>query len=88
MNQISRMVRAANSCLSNEESKRPEINEIVAILRGRDLTALKRKKGYLTGKSDLTDSYPQLQRTESDMKNHVALAMLGVDFADGDHPHC
>ncbi|XP_073041174.1 probable serine/threonine-protein kinase PBL7 [Primulina eburnea] len=87
MNQISRMVCAANSCLSNEESRRPEINEIVAILRGRDLTALKRKKGYLTGNNGLIDSYHQLQRTKSDMKNHVALAMLGAEFDDGDHPH-
>ncbi|KZV48916.1 hypothetical protein F511_09704 [Dorcoceras hygrometricum] len=81
MSQISRMVRAANSCLNNEESLRPEIDEVVAILRGRDLTGLKRKKGYLTGNNGLTDG-------KNDMKNHIALAMLGVDSEDDDHRDC
>ncbi|XP_073147470.1 protein kinase STUNTED-like isoform X2 [Henckelia pumila] len=82
MNQISRLVRAANSCLSNEDSGRPEINEIVATLRGRDLTDLKRTKGYSTSNNGLIDGYPQLHRTMNDMTNHIALAMLGVDFDD------
>ncbi|XP_073309710.1 pto-interacting protein 1-like isoform X1 [Primulina huaijiensis] len=85
INQISRMVHAANSCLNNKESRRPEINEIVAFLRGKDLTALKRKKGYLTGNNGLIDTCPQRHWAKNDMENHVALAMLGVDFDDDNH---
>lgn len=85
-NQISRMVQAASACVNSEESRRPNVDEIIAILRGKDPSCLSRNKAILPGNS--IDSCPQLHRSRSEMKSHFALAMLGVEFEDDDHIHC
>ncbi|PIN19296.1 Serine/threonine protein kinase [Handroanthus impetiginosus] len=87
-NKISLMVRAASACINNEESRRPGMDEVVAILRGKEHGCLSRKKSLLRVNSSVIDSYPQLKRTKSEMKSHFALAMLGVDFEDDDHHYC
>ncbi|CAJ1970835.1 unnamed protein product [Sphenostylis stenocarpa] len=77
--QMARMVDAAAACVTNEESRRPSIGEIVAILKGEvePVLSRRRKSGYL-GNGFLIDYYPQLQQTNNEMKSHLALAMLGV----------
>lgn len=82
-NQIARMVRAASACINNE-SRRPEMGEIVTILRGKE----SRKKTLLPVNSTLVDSCNELQRTKSEMKSHFALAMLGVEFEDDEYFDC
>ncbi|KAI3451830.1 hypothetical protein Pfo_008495 [Paulownia fortunei] len=86
-NQIARMVRAATACINNE-SRRPEMGEIVRILRGKEPSGLSRKKALLPVNSSVIDCHPELQRTKSEMKSHFALAMLGVEFEDDDHLYC
>lgn len=82
--QISQMIQAAAACVSNEESRRPGIDEIISMLRGEEQPIyLNRKKSNFSG---IIDCYPQLQQTKSEMKSHLALAMLGVsEFEDDDH---
>ncbi|XP_047152930.1 protein kinase STUNTED-like [Vigna umbellata] len=77
--QMARMVDAAAACVTNEESRRPSIGEIVAILKGEvePVLSRRRKSGYL-GNGFVIDYYPQLQQTNNEMKSHLALAMLGV----------
>ncbi|XP_010528530.1 PREDICTED: serine/threonine-protein kinase At3g07070-like [Tarenaya hassleriana] len=82
--QINRVIRAAAACVTNEESRRPGMEEIVSILRGEEgleqRTYSSRKKTNFSG---MIDSYTQLQQTKSEMKGHLALAMLGVtEFED------
>ncbi|KAK6152840.1 hypothetical protein DH2020_012479 [Rehmannia glutinosa] len=86
--QIARMIRAATACIRNEEARRPDMTEIVTILRGDESRGLSRKKAILPGNSNRYDYHPQLQRTKSEMKSHFALAMLGVEFEDDDHFYC
>ncbi|GFP78833.1 proline-rich receptor-like protein kinase perk13 [Phtheirospermum japonicum] len=88
--QITRMIKAASACVRNEESRRPEMMEIITILRGNESRGLiSRKKTILpSGNSTGIDYHPQLQRTKSEMKSHFALAMLGVEFEDDDHLYC
>ncbi|EEF29923.1 Protein kinase APK1B, chloroplast precursor, putative [Ricinus communis] len=85
--QITQMIQAAAACVSNEESRRPGIDEIIAILRGEEepFNTNKKKSNF----SGIIDCYPQLQQTKSEMKSHLALAMLGVsEFEDDDHLYC
>lgn len=85
--QILRMIQAASACISNEESRRPAMDEVIAILRGEEdlIYSLKKKHNF----SGIVDCYPQLQWTKSEMKSHLALAMLGVsEFEDDDHLYC
>ncbi|KAM7516367.1 hypothetical protein LguiA_005950 [Lonicera macranthoides] len=85
--QIARMVQAAAACINNEESRRPNIDEIIAILRGEEHDYSNRKK--LASNNCVIDCYPQLQHSKSEMKSHLALAMLGVsEFEDDDHLYC
>lgn len=88
--QIARMVQAAAACINSEESRRPSINEIIAILRGEEqLICPNRKKSGFPGNGCIIDCYSQLQQTKSDMKSHLALAMLGVsEFEEEDHLYC
>ncbi|CAI0451527.1 unnamed protein product [Linum tenue] len=96
--QITQMIHAAAACVSSEESRRPRIDEILAILRGDEelaasaavvplLSSSSRKKFNLAG--GIIDCYPQLQQTNdnnSEMKSHLALAMLGVsELEEDDH---
>ncbi|CAI9758437.1 unnamed protein product [Fraxinus pennsylvanica] len=84
-NQIARMIQAASACINSEESRRPNMDEIIATLRGKDSDCLRRNKSIL---GNSIDCCPQLQRTRSEMKSHFALAMQGVEFEDDDHLHC
>lgn len=49
-----------------------------------------RKRANLASSSScVTECYPQLQQTKSEMRSHLALAMLGVvEFEDDDHLYC
>lgn len=89
-NQIARMIDAAAACITSEESRRPGIGEIIAILKGEEEPVFsKRKKTSFMGNGCVIDCYPQLQQTNSEMKSHLALAMLGVsEFEDDDHLYC
>ncbi|XVF71451.1 hypothetical protein PTKIN_Ptkin12aG0038600 [Pterospermum kingtungense] len=85
--QIARMIQAAAACISNEESRRPAIDEIIAILRGEEepFYSIKKKSNF----SGIIDCYSQLQHSKTEMKSHIALAMLGVsEFEDEDHLYC
>ncbi|OAY60487.1 probable serine/threonine-protein kinase PBL7 [Manihot esculenta] len=85
--QITQMIQAAAACISNEESRRPGIAQIIAILRGEEEPVYYNKKK--SNFSGIIDCYPQLQQTKSEMSNHLALAMLGVsEFEDEDHLYC
>ncbi|XP_051126716.1 probable receptor-like protein kinase At2g47060 [Andrographis paniculata] len=85
MSQVANMVRAATACIHNEESRRPDMAEIVAILRGKSGDGINRKKS-LSSAAEHHNS--QLQRTKSEMKSHFALAMLGVEFDEDTHLQC
>lgn len=87
---ISRMIQAAAACINSEESRRPSIDEIIAILRDEDqlVCSNKKKKSGFPGNGCIIDYYSQLHHTKSDMKSHLALAMLGVsELEDDDHFH-
>ncbi|XP_028794379.1 probable serine/threonine-protein kinase PBL7 [Neltuma alba] len=85
-NQISRMIEAAAACVTNEESRRPGINEIIAILKGQEPVFSKRRKPSFRVNGSVFDSYTQLQETNTEIKSHLALAMLGIsEFEDDDY---
>ncbi|CAK9178862.1 unnamed protein product [Ilex paraguariensis] len=87
--QITRMVQAAAACINNEESRRPNIDEIISILRGAESNFPNRKKSGFPGNNCVVDCYSQLQQTKNEMKTHLALAMLGVsELEDDDHLYC
>lgn len=78
------MIRAAAACTNSEESRRPNITEIIAILRGINPDQSK-KKGNLSSNSSTIDCYAQLHQTKTEINSHLALAMLGVsEFEDED----
>ncbi|KAE8662398.1 basic helix-loop-helix family protein [Hibiscus syriacus] len=85
--QIARTIQAAAACLSNEESRRPSIDEIISILRGEEESFHSfRKKSNLSG---IVDCYSQLQHSKSEMKIHLASATLSVsEFEDDDQLYC
>ncbi|PNX78403.1 proline-rich receptor-like protein kinase PERK13-like protein, partial [Trifolium pratense] len=80
------MIEAAAVCVTNEESRRPGIHEVIAILKGEEEPVFsKRKKSSFLGNGSVIDCYSQLQQS-SEMKSHLALAMLGVsEFEDDDY---
>ncbi|CAH8319526.1 unnamed protein product [Eruca vesicaria subsp. sativa] len=84
---MERMIQAARACVMDEESRRPGMKEIVSILKGGESRRIELRTFSSRTKSNLSslmECYPQLQRTKSEMKSHLALAMLGVtDFEDG-----
>lgn len=84
LHQISWMIQAAAACIHSEESRRPDIDEIIDMLRGRESDSIYTKKNILPGNSCLIDSYNHSQQTRSEMKSHLALAMLGVAEFDND----
>ncbi|VVB09119.1 unnamed protein product [Arabis nemorensis] len=87
--QMERMIRAAAACVINEESRRPNMEEIVSILKGEEgLEPRSYSSRKNTNVSGMIDSYTQLQRTKSEMKCHLDLAMLGVaEFEEDDHSY-
>ncbi|KAK9064930.1 hypothetical protein SSX86_016313 [Deinandra increscens subsp. villosa] len=87
LDQISRMIQAAEASIHNEESKRPNIDAVICILKGVEANTKLSKSPMTTLSSNnyLTDAYPQIRQTENEMKSHLALAMLdGSEFED-DH---
>ncbi|KAL6993962.1 non-specific serine,threonine protein kinase [Sarracenia purpurea var. burkii] len=90
-NQIARIAEAAFSCISIEESRRPNIDKIIRIIRGEEPNSSSnaKKPGFVSS-GCVVDCYPQSQQTRSEMmRSHLALAMLGVsEFEDGDHLYC
>ncbi|KAF4381947.1 hypothetical protein F8388_000641 [Cannabis sativa] len=89
-NQVARMIEAAAACVTSEESRRPAIGEIIAILKGEEQPFIsKRKKSGFLGNGCVIDCYSQSQQTNSEMRSHLALAMLGVsEFEEDDHLCC
>ncbi|KAJ4866027.1 Protein kinase superfamily protein [Raphanus sativus] len=85
---MERMIQAARACVTDEESRRPGMKEIVSILIGSESRRIELRTFSSRTKSNLSslmDCYPQLQRTKSEMKSHLALAMLGAtEFEDYD----
>ncbi|CAA7055685.1 unnamed protein product [Microthlaspi erraticum] len=78
------MIRAAAACVTNEESRRPGMEEIVSILKGGE-EGLEPRTYSSRKTTNLIDTYTQLQQTKSEMKCHLDLAMLGVtEFEDDD----
>ncbi|XP_077236082.1 putative serine/threonine-protein kinase PBL21 [Tasmannia lanceolata] len=75
--QAARMVRAAAACLNNEESGRPSINKIIAILRG-DERCTKNRSILENGCVGCYPQWHDVQSAKSDLKSHLALAMMGV----------
>ncbi|XP_010553895.1 PREDICTED: serine/threonine-protein kinase CDL1-like [Tarenaya hassleriana] len=85
--QINWMMRAAAACVINEEARRPGLEEIGMILRGEEglegMNYSGRKKTNLSG---IIDCYTELKETKSEIKGHLALAMLGVtEFEEEDY---
>ncbi|KAA8547734.1 hypothetical protein F0562_004163 [Nyssa sinensis] len=88
-NQIAWMVQAAAACINSEESRRPAIDEIIGILRGEEPNCSNRKKSSFPGNNYVTDCSPQIQQARSEMRSHLALAMLGVsEFEEDDNLYC
>ncbi|KAI3813450.1 hypothetical protein L1987_18175 [Smallanthus sonchifolius] len=90
LDQIARMIQAADACIHNEESKRPNIDVILSILKGVEENAkLRKTRGGTTLASNnvVTDGYPQIRPTKSELNSHLALAMLGVSEFEDDHDH-
>ncbi|KAK7385687.1 hypothetical protein VNO78_31483 [Psophocarpus tetragonolobus] len=83
--EMARMVDAAAACVTSEESRRPSMGEIVAILKGEvePVFSRRRKSGYF-GNGYVIDYYPQLQAANNEMKSHLALAMQGVPESEDD----
>ncbi|GAB4832409.1 hypothetical protein Ancab_006426 [Ancistrocladus abbreviatus] len=80
--QINRMARAAAACLNCEESCRAGIDEVIALLRGEELSCpINRRTGSLRYAANF---YSQVHRTKSEIRNHFALAMLGVNELEDD----
>ncbi|XP_021755017.1 probable serine/threonine-protein kinase PBL7 [Chenopodium quinoa] len=77
---ITQLVRAAAACVSGEESSRPSINEAIILLRGEGCLV----KGKASLGSRRSYVPPILQRTKSEMKSHLALAMLGASELEDD----
>ncbi|KAI3717068.1 hypothetical protein L1987_68406 [Smallanthus sonchifolius] len=87
LDQIARMIQAAEASINNEESKRPNIDVIISILKGVEANAeLKKTPGTtLSSNTCVTDGCPQIRQTKNEMKSHLALAMLGVSEFEDDH---
>ncbi|CAN1160835.1 Protein kinase STUNTED [Linum perenne] len=85
--QITQTIQAAAACLTTEDSRRPQIDEIIAILRGDD------NKEVLTsspawcssGRKKSSSSSLSSNPISNEMKGHLALAMLGVSELEDEH---
>ncbi|MFS7964038.1 hypothetical protein Hanom_Chr08g00745401 [Helianthus anomalus] len=84
------MLKAAHTCIHNEESKRPNMDAILSILKGVEANPRLRKTPVATPLSSYnyaTEGYPQIQQTKNELNSHLALAMLGVTEFKDDHDH-
>ncbi|XP_058108177.1 probable serine/threonine-protein kinase PBL21 [Magnolia sinica] len=75
--QVVQMARAAAACLNTDESDRPTIDQVIAILRG-DEHSTTRKPNLVT--NGYGGHYPRLHdaQTKCEMNSHLELAMMGV----------
>lgn len=84
-NEMSRMVHAATACLSCEDSGRPSIDQVIAILQGQGNCGgdwpIFMGHGCFVGYGS-TKLHGLLEM--SDVKSHLALAMLGVSDSEDD----
>ncbi|KAL6001497.1 hypothetical protein ACLOJK_007235 [Asimina triloba] len=79
--QLAQMARAASSCLNADESHRPTIDKVLAILQGSEhFTPC--KSSFLAKAS--FSCYPHLhsEQAKCEMSSHLALAMMGVNDVD------
>lgn len=83
---VSMMVQAAGACIVSEEFRRPSIREIISVLTNEQPKLSFRKNYSFPTHGAVADCYPQLQQTDSEMRNHLALAMLGVPEFELDDP--
>uniref|UniRef100_A0A803PC32 Reverse transcriptase Ty1/copia-type domain-containing protein n=1 Tax=Cannabis sativa TaxID=3483 RepID=A0A803PC32_CANSA len=72
------MIEAAAACVTSEESRRPAIiRETFAILKGEEQRFIsRRKKSGILGNGCVIDCYSQSQQINSEMRSHLALAIL------------
>ncbi|GKV47101.1 hypothetical protein SLEP1_g54028 [Rubroshorea leprosula] len=84
--QIARTIQAAAASINNEESRRPCIDEIIAVLKGEvePVYSIRKKSNF----SGIIDCYSQLPQNKTEMNSHLALAMLGVSEFDDDDLYC
>ncbi|XP_076938612.1 putative serine/threonine-protein kinase PBL7 [Bidens hawaiensis] len=90
LDQIARMIQAADACIHNEESKRPNIDVVLSILKGVEANPKLRKTPAGTPFSSnhyAFDGHPQIPQTKNDLNSHLALAMLGVSEFEDDLEH-
>lgn len=87
--QVAWMIQAASACITVEETRRPSINEVIAILKGKEPKITSKRKSLYPGQSGRLECYPQLQQSRSEIKSHLALAMSGLsEYEDEDHLYC
>ncbi|URE39504.1 proline-rich receptor-like protein kinase [Musa troglodytarum] len=83
--EMSRMIHAATACLNSEETGRPNILEVIGMLRGEDACSsdwsMLRANGCLAGYGAQPHD---ASAAKSDMSGHLALAMLGVSDEEED----
>ncbi|XP_042516824.1 probable serine/threonine-protein kinase PBL23 [Macadamia integrifolia] len=88
-NQLMKMIQAAGACIESEESRRPSINQIVAILQGDENYSSSSNISAPSRNDSIIDNYSHLQHKKSEMRSHFALAMLGVsDYEEDNHLYC
>lgn len=85
LNQVARLAQAARSCLTSEESARPTIEQVVSLLRGRE-HGTPAGVSYIPRNGSIRCYFQSCElQANNEMKNHIALAMLGVtDFEEAE----
>ncbi|KAG1334733.1 serine/threonine-protein kinase CDL1-like [Cocos nucifera] len=86
-NEMSRMIRAATACVNIDESGRPSIDQVIGMLQGEDTCgdwSIFTGNGCLAGYG--SQSHDPLEK--SDMRGHLALAMLGVSDTEEEDLYC
>ncbi|KAH7850645.1 hypothetical protein Vadar_000857 [Vaccinium darrowii] len=84
--QVARMVEAAAACINSEESRRPNIDEVITIIRREEQPNTSNLKKSSFSSSSSIIGNPLFQH---EMKSHLALAMVGVsEFEDDDLIYC
>jgi len=83
--QMARMVDATTACVTSEESRRPSIGKIVAILKGQVESILsRRRKCSYFGNGYVINLLPLVTRNKYWDEKYLALAMLGVPECEDD----
>ncbi|KAJ0974896.1 hypothetical protein J5N97_016861 [Dioscorea zingiberensis] len=82
-NEMSRVLQTTTACLSSEESTRPSIGKVIAMLQGDETC----NEWSEFTKNSLLSGYGSQSHNSAekpDMRNHLALAMLGVSDNEED----